>query len=63
MKEVYKSMHIDDKFLPLKSAIGAIGRLNDKMISPQDAMSAPADTRAGLVAKVYDCLLYTSRCV
>ena len=54
MKEVYKSMNIDDKFLPLKSAIGAIGRLKDKMISPQDAMSAPADTRAGLVAKVYD---------
>ena len=53
MKEVYKSMNIDDKFLPLKSAIGAIGRLKDKMISPQDAMSAPADTRAGLVAKVY----------
>ena len=24
MKEVYKSMNIDDKFLPLKSAIGAI---------------------------------------
>ena len=54
MKEVYKSMNIDDKFLPLKSAIGAIGRLKDKMINPQDAMSAPADTRAGLVAKVYD---------
>ena len=53
MKEVYKSMNIDDKFLPLKSAIGAIGRLKDKMVSPQDAMSAPADTRAGLVAKVY----------
>ena len=29
------------------------GRLKDKMVSPQDAMSAPADTRAGLVAKVY----------
>lgn len=54
MKEVYKSMNIDDKFLPLKAAIGAIGRLKDKMISPQDAMSAPADTRAGLIAKVYD---------
>ena len=30
MKEVYKSMNIDDKFLPLKSAIGAIGRLKTR---------------------------------
>ena len=54
MKEVYKSLGVDEKFLALKAAISSIGRLKDKMISPQEAMTAPADTRAGLVAKIYD---------
>ncbi len=54
MKEVYRSMNIDDKFLPIKSALGAIGRLKDKMIGPKEALSAPADTRSGLIAQVYD---------
>ena len=31
-----------------------IGRLKDKMISPKQALAAPADTRAGLIAKIYD---------
>ena len=54
MKEIYKSRNIDDKFLPIKSAMGAIGRLKDKMISPKDALAATGDTRSSLVAKVYD---------
>ncbi len=54
MKEIYRTMHIDDKFLPLKTALGKIGRLKDQMISPKDALAAPADSRDGLVAKVYD---------
>ena len=54
MKEIYKSLNIDDKFLPIKSAMGAIGRLKDKMISPKDALAATGDTRSSLVAKVYD---------
>lgn len=54
MKEVYRSMQVDDKFLPLKSALGAIGRLKDRMISPKDALKAPAAGREGLVAQVYD---------
>lgn len=54
MKEVYKSLNVDDKFLPLKAALNAIGRMKDKMISPKEAMSAPENTREGLIAKVYD---------
>ena len=54
MKDVFKTLNIDDKFLPVKAAIGNIGRLKDKMISPAVALSAPADSKAGLVAKVYD---------
>ena len=54
MKEVYRSMNIDDKFLPLKSTLSAIGRLKDQMISPKEALSAPAASREGLVAQVYD---------
>ena len=54
MKEVYKTLNVDDKFLPLKSAMASIGRLKDQMISPKQALAAPADTRAGLIAKVYD---------
>ena len=54
MKEVYKQLLVDDKFLPVKSALGQIGRMKDQLISPQEALAAPADTKAGLVAKVYD---------
>lgn len=54
MKEVYKALNVDDKFLPLKAALNAIGRMKDKMISPKAAMSAPENTREGLIAKVYD---------
>lgn len=54
MKDIYKTLNIDDKFLPVKSAMGAIGRLKDKMISPKDALGEARDTRGGLVAKVYE---------
>ncbi len=53
MKEVYKQLMVDDKFLPVKTALGNIGRMKDQLISPEDAMAAPADSKAGLVAKVY----------
>lgn len=54
MKEVYKQLNVDDKFLPVKSAMGAIGRLKDQMISPKDALAAGKDVRSGLVARVYE---------
>ena len=54
MKQVYKELEIDEKFLPLKNCLGSIGRLKDQMVSPADAMEAGADSRAGLVARVYE---------
>ena len=53
MKETYKELMVDDKFLPLKSAMGQIGRMKDQLISPEEAMEAPQDTKAGLLAKIY----------
>ena len=53
MKEVYKELSVDEKFLPLKNCLGSIGRLKDQMVSPEDALEATADSRAGLVAQVY----------
>ena len=53
MKEVYKELLVDDKFLPVKSALGQIGRMKDQLISPEEALEAPENTKAGLVAKVY----------
>ena len=54
MKEVYKQLMVDDKFLPIKACIGQIGRLKDQLIAPEDALAAPIDSKAGLIAKVYD---------
>ena len=55
MKEVYKQYNIDDKFLPVRSALSAIGRLKDRMVSPGDAaQEAGGDIRAKMVATVYE---------
>ena len=53
MKEVYKGLNLDDKFLPVKSAVSAIGRLKDKLISPKEALENAANYRDELVAKAY----------
>ena len=54
MKEVYKQLLVDDKFLPVRSALGQIGRMKDQLISPEEALEAPAsNTKASLLAKVY----------
>ncbi len=60
MKEVYRSLNVDEKFLAVKAALSAIGRLKDSMVSPADAAAAPADSRARLVAQVYT--EYAKRC-
>ncbi len=54
MKDVYKELMVDDKFLPPRSAMSQIGRMKDQLISPKDAMASPADTKEGLIAKIYD---------
>ncbi len=53
LKEIYKRLNIDDKFIAVKSAQSAIGRLKDKMISPKQALEEQNDTRQGLIAKIY----------
>lgn len=54
MKQLYKDMMIDDKFLPIKSAIAQISGFKDKLLSPKEvAADSPADTKAGLVSKLY----------
>lgn len=60
LKEIYKTQNIDDKFLPIKACLSAIGRLKDKMITPAQAMETPADTRSQLIAQVY--MAYSKRC-
>lgn len=53
MKAVYKELGVDDKFLPVKSALNSIGRMKDQLVSPREAAAAGTDSRTGLVAKVY----------
>ncbi len=53
MKELYKELMVDDKFLPVKQTLSQIGRMKDQLITPEEALEAPADTKAGLVAKLY----------
>lgn len=60
LKEIYKTHNIDDKFLPIKSCLGAIGRLKDKMIGPKEALNVAKDTKTQLVAQIYS--YYTAYC-
>ena len=54
MKLIYKELMIDDKFLPVKSAIGQISSFKDKLLSPEEVAAQPAaNTKAALVAKLY----------
>ncbi len=53
LKEVYKILSVDDKFLPVKVALSNIGRLKDKMISPKQAAQDNLDVHGQLVSKVY----------
>lgn len=54
MKEIYRSMHIDDKLLPLKSVLGMIGRWKDQMIGPRQALAAFTAGREAMIAPIYD---------
>lgn len=54
MKLIYKELLIDDKFLPVKSAIAQISGFKDKLLSPADVAAQPAaNTKAALVSKLY----------
>lgn len=54
IKEIYKQLSIDDKFLPVKAAINRISRFKDKMISPMQALASTPESKDGLVAKIYE---------
>ena len=54
MKDIYKTLSIDEKFLPLKASLSAIGRMKDKMISPRDAIAEAKDVRSTSLARVYE---------
>lgn len=54
IKQIYKELLIDDKFLPPKSAISQISSYKDKLLSAQDvAEDAPNSTKAILISKIY----------
>ena len=54
IKQIYKDLLIDDKFLPPKNAIARISGFKDKLLSPEDvAAEPPKDTKAALVCKIY----------
>ena len=54
IKQIYKDLMIDDKFLPVKSAIGQISSYKDKLMSAEEvAAEIPAHTKAQLISKIY----------
>ena len=54
LKQIYKDQMIDDKFLPVKSAVAQISSFKDKLMSDEDvAAEPPRDTKAALVARIY----------
>ena len=60
VKQIYKELLIDDKFLPPKTAIARISGFKDKLLSAEDVASEPPkDTKAALVSKIYTA--YTAR--
>ena len=45
---------IDDKFLPVKSAIAQISSFKDKLMSAEEVAGEPfANTKAQLISKIY----------
>ena len=53
MKEVYKELGADDKFIPVKSAISQISHLKDQLIAPTEAAENASDAKSRLVSKLY----------
>lgn len=54
IKQIYKDLMIDDKFLPVKSAIAQISSFKDKLMSAEEVTGEPfANTKAQLISKIY----------
>ena len=45
IKQIYKDLMIDDKFLPVKSAIGQISSFKDKLLSAEEVAGIPSPIR------------------
>ncbi len=55
IKQLYKDLYIDEKFLPPKTALSQISRFKDQLISPQQVLAETnTDTKAALTAKIYE---------
>ncbi len=54
LKEIYREMDLDEKFIPIKSAASAISRAKDMLLSPEEFKStAGSDERKKIIAAVY----------
>ena len=54
MKEVYKSLNIDEKMIPVKSALNAISSAKDKLIDPEEFIEINStDVRLSKIGKAY----------
>ncbi len=54
MKAVYKELNVDDKFLPIKTAINQMSRWKDQLVSPKQALeTVTKDTKGVLEARIY----------
>lgn len=55
IKDVMKRLNIDEKFLPVKSAMNEISRAKDELIGPEEyAKRAQSDARLHRIAEVYE---------
>ncbi len=53
MKNIYKELNVDDKFLPVKAAINQMSRWKDQLVSPEQAVGTARDTKGSLTARIY----------
>ena len=53
MKEVFKSLNIDEKTLPLRTAMNAIGRAKDNLTPPHEYEGKPGDYLARKITDIY----------
>lgn len=54
MKNVYKELSVDDKFLPLKTAMNQLSQWKDSLVSPEEAERGNGgNTKGALIARIY----------
>jgi DNA helicase-2/ATP-dependent DNA helicase PcrA len=53
LKDIYKDFGVDDKFVPIRTALNRISGYKDRLIGPKDAEEFAADTMEQIVVKCY----------